>query len=71
MHDDSEKVVTQDLDSPVPEGFQVESLTTPEKAKVQSVLEGLRTRIIQEVDSQDKVYVRRKRLTESGQPRKD
>ena len=34
MHDDLEKVVTQDLDSPVPEGFQVESLTTPKKAKV-------------------------------------
>ena len=71
VHDDSKKVVTQDLDSPVPKGFQVEGLTTPEKAKVQLVLEGLGIRIIQEVDSQDKVYVRRKRLTESGQPRKD
>ena len=51
--------------------FKLRGLTTPEKAKVQSVLEGLGIRIIQEVDSQDKVYVRRKRLTESGQSRKD
>ena len=35
VHDDSKKVVTQELDNLAPKGFQVEGLTTPEKAKVQ------------------------------------
>ena len=81
LHDVSKRVFIQDLDILIPEGFQVQGLSSLEKDKVQSVLEGLRIRIIKEdhegstlggreVASQDKVYVRRERLIKSSQPRK-
>ena len=81
VHDVSKRVFIQDPDSLIPEGFQVQGLSSPKKDKVQSVLEGLGIRITKEdhegstfrgreVASQDKVYVRRERLTKSNQPRK-